>query len=1383
MAEERLIRINKILRELNLSLDRAVDFLKEKDIHIESSPNAKLSQEEYKILCNQFSPDKGKMMASIELSKEFNEKKITVNISKSEIQSKENNKIVKNDKKLFTPGNVVKVKISKIITPSQIITDYVGGYIGRLSLVDISWSFPQSEQLFKKYKVGDTIDAEIFYVDEKNKQIIITQKHLVKPYSQTVKWERLERGEEFDVEIVQNLNNIYIVQTKNKLFGIVRKSLVDSQNNELRLKINSKIDESNLIDFIPSYQEQFEDDDTEELVKDHLNFIEEDLQSFAKFKKTLLGQSANDKEIQIIRKGFDLDENIFSKEIDTGVTLYIQFLINSSSFETDFKQKAIPFYLNQEEYNIENEKAILDILSNQKYWIKINKRFEENRKNNKEFIELLDFSIYNEEINLYGFIEIFKDNKNVKFGITNFSIGQNLGFASKIKKDSTKNGSFLFNNKLKVLSPLTSLPFDNSQKQFLDYCLTKLECFEVVEKLKLDTGEILKQEGRTLAIIDKFLEYQISLLASDKENNVLVEKFEKINSSSGRISIKLPREIGDKFEYEEGTVLNVKLFQMEKLTKLSDGFISIQDDNYILNFYKDINTDLLQNGFYLDKRISTKQFDIQREIIKDFLEKKIKIDHIESLLVNPSKVKSPILKHVKFKNEDLHRTELEQPDNIQVRAVKKAIGNQNIFLIQGPPGTGKTTVIAEIIEQLTANDEKILVSGQNHVAVDNVLEKIAKNPNLNLLRVGNPERVDKGLLKYCYDNLVEEYQIDYKLFIKNQKKLTELLLDFVKNETDSKERLLLFNEKVNEVINDYNYLKDTFKEKHFILRDNLQNLSVKELFETIQALNQWDESFSNEYEVLLQPIIYNSVDVVFATCIGIKGDKIFKDSGFKFDTVIIDEAGKANIAETLVAIELGKKVILVGDQMQLPPYMDSSLIDKEDPKSFPNSVFGMGYTDDEIAHALKTSFFEFIIKRMENKQFPSENKEMLNFQHRMHPNIGNFVSESFYGSKVFMGSRTHLNSLELPAPFDKEIIFFDTSNSKNPFEQKEDSSIKNDTEAEFVAEYILPKLLNNNVKSDNIAIIAPYKFQVANIKEFIKKSTACQNKNIEVATLDSFQGKEYDIIIFSFTRSSDHNKVRTVEGKKKFNKVGFLDDARRLNVAFSRAKKKLILVGNENTLTDYRSHFDVIFNYTNLFRKLVQLSKNDKIGNFINIADYHSSSTSFEKIVSKYKVGDLVSSSFKSLGVNQGKTFGAFFYINGFECLLPISFISMEMRNKIILFKPDDKLDLVIHEFDKKNERITLDFPKDIKTSKELAIEKKQIIWNNIKSEIHIGKKINAKILTQVNFGFFVKLDNDYDALLHNRQIPNNIKLKVNDSVKVEIFEIDFEKKQISLKL
>ncbi|MFC4818102.1 AAA domain-containing protein [Flavobacterium sp. GCM10023249] len=1412
---ERSIRINKVLRELNISLDRAVDFLKDKGILIENSPNAKISKAEFNILQNQFAIDRRKMEISKEVGEQKrNEKKLLQIKREKEIDYKiklneewrkpkeivkpktilsEHVNSTRKDGKFLTIGENVNVQITKIVAPSQILTDLIDGYIGRLSLINIDWSFPQSEQIFKKYKVGDFINCEILYVNEESKQVVLSQKNLVTPLTRTVKWERLERGEEFDVEIIQDLNNICVVQTKNKLFGIIRKSLLSDQKQELRLKINGKFEGSSLLDFIPPYQEQFDDVEIEEPFEDHLNFIEEELQSFSKFKKTLLGQNATDKQIQIIKNGFDLDTKIFSKEIDTGLTLYIQFLISDGSYENTLKNQAIPYFLNGEFYSEQNEKKILEKLSNEKYWFRINKK-DKNSGSNKETSEVVEFSLYNDETNFFGEVVVSKDKKDVRFLIKNFSFGQSFSSATNAKKNNAKNGSFLFSNKLKILAPLGALPFDNSQKEFLNYSLTKLECFEIIEKLKIETGEILRQEGRTLTIIDKFLEYQISLLANDKENNAFVERFDKINSSNGGIAIKLPREVGDKLDLEEGTFVNVKLYQKEKLAKLSEGFISIQEDNYILNFNRDINVETLQNGFYLDKKVSTKQFDIQREIIKDFLEKKIKIDHIESLLVNPSKIKTPILKSLRFKNSDLARTETEQPDNIQVRAVKKAIGNKNIFLVQGPPGTGKTTVIAEIIEQLTANNEKILVSGQNHVAVDNVLEKIAKNPNLNLLRVGNPERIDQSLLKYCYDNLVEEYKIDYKAFIKNQKLLTEVFLEFIKMNFEKISIVEAFNVKVNEVIKDYIYLEETFKQKHFALRDSLMGLSVKELIETIEALSHWENSFNNEYEILLQPIIYNSVDVVFATCIGIKGDKIFKESNFKFDTVIIDEAGKANIAETLVAIELGKKVILVGDQMQLPPYMDSSLIDREDLNSFPNSIYGMGYAQEEIIHALKTSFFEFLINRIEGEQFPSENKEMLNYQHRMHPNIGNFVSESFYGAKVFMGSRTHLNRIDIPAPFDKEIVFFDTSNSKNPFEQKDANAVKNDTEAEIITEFILPKLLENNIKAENIAIIAPYKFQVANIKGHLAKSTACQNTNIDVATLDSFQGKEYDIIIFSFTRSSDHSKVKPIDGKKKYIKVGFLDDARRLNVAFSRAKKKLILVGNEATLTDKRSHYDGLFNYTNLFTKLVQLSKNSEMGNFINIADYHSGSSPFENFIKKHTEKEVVNAKFKFLGKKNGKPYGVHFEVDNFLCLLPISYISNHSLIEFQSFKIDQEIELMIDVFNREKEGVILKFPKPelknnvIKIAKnfsrnESIIDKKKRIWSEKKDDLVIGKRMKGKVVHKAEYGFIIEMENGISGLLNYTNTPKHIELKTYETIEVIIIRINYEKQQISLKI
>ena len=205
-------------------------------------------------------------------------------------------------------------------------------------------------------------------------------------------------------------------------------------------------------------------------------------------------------------------------------------------------------------------------------------------------------------------------------------------------------------------------------------------------------------------------------------------------------------------------------------------------------------------------------------------------------------MKPPILKPIQFKNEDLSRTEKEDPTNNQVNAVKKAVGNQNIFLIQGPPGTGKTTVIAEIIQQLVEKGEKILVSGQNHVAVDNVLEKLSQFPKLNLLRVGNPDRIDKQLLKYTIDNLVEDYKIDFKKFILNQLSITEEYTRCKEQGYDKNE----FRTQLNQFIitvNQYGVLKDVYKQRHFILLDGLTGL-LNELNETTELLRKWPDNLT-----------------------------------------------------------------------------------------------------------------------------------------------------------------------------------------------------------------------------------------------------------------------------------------------------------------------------------------------------------------------------------------------------------------------------------------------------------------------------------------------------------------------------------------------------------
>jgi superfamily I DNA and/or RNA helicase len=1046
--------------------------------------------------------------------------------------------------------------------------------------------------------------------------------------------------------------------------------------------------------------------------------------------------------------------------------------LGNASYETTLKQNAIPYFLNDTIVSAENENKLLELLSNQQhYWFKINAR-DNNQK--------VDFSLYNEDVNIFGDVTIGKDKKEIKFIIKNFSIGHSQFTSSEAKKRNAKYGSFLFSNKIKIISPYSALPFDNSQQLFLDFALLKTKCFETVNHLKTEAGEILRQEGRTLSIIDKFLEYQISLIEKEKENAVFVDKYQRVPAVNQGVAIKIPRIIGDSLESDEETIVNIRLMEDEKLIKLSDGMLSYLNEDYTITFNKPIKLELLDKGFYLDKRISKKQFQIQREIIQDFLDKKIKIDHIEALLVKPERVKTPILKPIIFKNEDLSRTEREDSTNNQVKAVKKAVGNQNIFLIQGPPGTGKTTVIAEIIQQLVEKGEKVLVSGQNHVAVDNVLEKLSQFPNLNLLRVGNPDRIDKQLLKYCIDNLVEDYKVDFKSFISNQLLIAE---EYTKNKESGYQKDSLkksLNQFINSIIVQYGVLREVYKQRHFILLDGLSELSLAELKETIDLLRKWIDESNNEYEILLKPLIYNSIDVVFATCIGIKSDDIFKDKNFKFDTVIIDEAGKANIAESLVAIELGQKVILVGDQKQLPPYMDSSLIDKADKSSFPNSVYGSDFLEEEILHALKSSFFEFIVNRINAGQFPNDNMEMLNYQHRMHPNIGRFVSESFYDGRVKMGNRTHLNRIEMSSPFNKEVIFFDTSNSKNPFEQNDGFSAKNNTESETISEIILPKLFENEAQPSSIAIIAPYKSQVANIKNYINKSDSCKFKNIDVSTLDSFQGKEYDIIIFSFTRSSDHNNAPFENGKRKFAKVGFLDDARRLNVAFSRAKKKLILIGNSKTLVDSRSHFDRIFNYTELFKTLVHLSKKEEIGNFINVADLYDFKSPFELFCEKYKEGDYTIGTITEVGKNLNGIFGLKINIENMGCLIPYSMLPSEIKYGLEKLTIPSQIDVKIHSIDYDKNRVTLEIA-DKSNPFVLFIEKYKKGDNVTGTITEVGK--NQKGV----FGLKVNIEG-MSCLIPYSMLPNTIKNKLQEliipsQIEVTIHSIDFDTKRVILSI
>lgn len=1262
-------------------------------------------------------------------------------------------------------GHIVEVSVQKKIKPSQIFTDFVDDYRGRISIFDLDWSIPLALKRFSEIHENERIQCVVLHVDHKNKIVELGVKFIIDNISKEIGWDRILIGNEYQANVLEILNHYALLKISDNFYGILPKNSVNPSSKNIRVKVSQKDAYNNLLYVIAADEDVDILDDEENKDDERFNFIDEDCQSFSAFKKSLLAEAATDEEIIEIKKGFKLDKRIFSKNFKKGKTIYLEFNTNNSTFNDDFINKAIPFYTREIIDPQEIQKTALQALSNEKYWFKTSTFSRDNAERN-------EFTFFNNDINIHGEIINDLDSDNVRFEIRKLTVQNTDVNSAKNKKRMAAESAFLFADEIKVLAPHNGIPIDYSQKDISELALQKTKCFEIREKLELEKGVLLEKEAKTLDINDHFLEYQIDRLRNEKRESITINKAERIPSDEAGLALKLPLELADNFDLENSAVVNVKIEDARSFR----GFLSAEKENCILKFKENLDINVLKKGFEMELSVSTSQFDVQRAIIHDFLSGNIDIQHFEKVLVKKNNIVTPTLKTINFINPDLQKTQIENNENGQIKAVRKAAGNQNIFLIQGPPGTGKTTVITEIIEQLVSNGEKILVSGQNHVAVDNVLGKLANNPKLNLLRIGNEDKIDEKLIQFNVDKMIEAYQQEYKLFLSNQLRLINKLLELLGKTDNGLPSRGSFNLFVDELSKDYQKLKEIFRDKHFNLFDGFSTLSENEINAVKEDFENWLSNDSETVDLLVKPIVYKDANVVFATCIGIKSDNFFKELGHKFDTVIIDEAGKANITETLVPMELGRKVILVGDQKQLPPYLDSELLDKEDSKSFPNSKFGKKFQIEDIRHATETSFFEFLINRIKEKEFPEENLEMLNFQHRMHPTIGEFISQSFYGGDLKMGHSTAKNHLPLEKPFDKEIIFFDTSNVPNSFEQKRDFAVSNEVEATVLLNFILPELKARNVQAEKMAIIAPYKSQVALIKKKIKKSGDPFMARIDVATLDSFQGKEYDIIIFSLTRAADHSNPSIVNGKKKFTKVGFLDDARRLNVAFSRAKKKIVLVGNAETLRDKRSHYDFLFDYTSLFETLISIAKDQNKGRFVNIADNYSVKSDFERFLSSHKKNDIVKGKYKSRYDMDNGNYLLFFRVDSLDCALVSYKIGSGSQIEVDKLENGDFLNLKIDGIDLVKRQVFLSTPDYIEQTVT------RVFTSNNTTDLTVGAKFKGKVVQIKEYGYIISIKEDVKGFLSNKDIKGNIQLNRNDVVFVKIKSIDYGNNNVYLK-
>ena len=449
----------------------------------------------------------------------------------------------------------------------------------------------------------------------------------------------------------------------------------------------------------------------------------------------------------------------------------------------------------------------------------------------------------------------------------------------------------------------------------------------------------------------------------------------------------------------------------------------------------------------------------------------------------------------------------------QERAVNEVLWAKDVAIVHGPPGTGKTTTLVEAINETLMRESQVLVCAQSNMAVDWISEKLVDR-GINVLRIGNPTRVNDKMLGFTYERRFESHA-DYPQLWAIRKAIRELR----KNRKKGSEN--------------YHQKMDRLKSR------------------------------AAEIELRINAELFGEARVIACTLVGSAHHLL---EGMKFGTLFIDEAAQALEAACWIPMRRASRVILAGDHCQLPPTVKS------------------------IA-ALRAGLGKTLMERIaENKP---EVVTLLKIQYRMNDEIMRFSSDWFYGGKVESAPQIKYRSV---LDYDHPITWIDTSNEENQItiegedapedsastassvsaaNQNSDLNFKeqfvgesfgriNKAEAELtlltLAEYFT-KIGKQRVLEERIdvGIISPYRAQVQYLKKLIKKYEFFKpyRRLISVNTVDGFQGQERDVILISLVRSNDEGQI------------GFLKDLRRMNVAMTRARMKLIILGNKDTMTKH----------------------------------------------------------------------------------------------------------------------------------------------------------------------------------------------------------------------
>ena len=583
-----------------------------------------------------------------------------------------------------------------------------------------------------------------------------------------------------------------------------------------------------------------------------------------------------------------------------------------------------------------------------------------------------------------------------------------------------------------------------------------------------------------------------------------------------------------------------------------------------------------------------------------------RISHLPAYFDQESNVKSKVIGKIPDESalRDRYDSDVEQLNSRQIIAFQRAVSEGPISVLQGPPGTGKTAFVTKLIHYLFEHEiaGNILLVGQSHASVDTVAIKARElfseiGSDISVVRLGHESAIDDQMLQ-CHSSSIQR-QIRYKFQREYEKRINALSSRLMLSQ-ELVEELAKLHRSISPIlerISTYTKQKDEVARKRHLgeevrleqmegyqskiescvesLENNLSTrgyefplplpsepgywsdlstqvarqhgvtdqLALQRLNNLIGISKDWIDvlgSGAANYDKFL----VKTSQLVCGTLVGIGAESINIEE-IEFDWVIVDEAGRAQASELMIAMQCGRRVLLVGDHKQLPPMYDKKHI---------REVTRKLKIDEREAR--KTDF---------ERAFEVNNGIALDTQYRMIEPIGKIVSHCFYDDDLHsFRKKSGSWCEELPYPLNKPVSWIDSGSGERAVNEDEPEKHKFVNKHELsVCLHLLRQLARpeqmeklkakrTTINPQPIGVITMYRGQKQLIEEELSRAewAAPLRDAVRIDTVDSFQGQQSHILILSLVRNNDQGLQ------------GFLVDQSRINVALSRAQDRLVVIGS-----------------------------------------------------------------------------------------------------------------------------------------------------------------------------------------------------------------------------